>query len=64
MAVSELLSQETVEGDYGIPVGTQNVWRSTNRYGWRDISIKVGRSIRYKRADIEQWFESRKGMAK
>jgi hypothetical protein len=45
-----------------IEQSTQAVWRSTNRYGFRDLAIKVGRSVRYRRADIEAWLSSRKGL--
>ena len=51
-----------IERDYGIKQTTQAVWRSTNRYGFRDLAIKVGRSVRYRRADIEDWLSSRKGL--
>jgi excisionase family DNA binding protein len=38
-------------------VGTLQVWRSTGRYGIP--FVKIGRSVRYKRADLEAWIESR-----
>lgn len=37
--------------------GTLQVWRSTGRYGIP--FVKIGRSVRYKRADLEAWIESR-----
>ena len=60
---SELTGPAEVHRDYGILESTQAVWRSTNRYGWRDLAIKVGRNVRYRRADIEAWLSSRKGLA-
>jgi excisionase family DNA binding protein len=40
-----------------ITVGTLRVWRSTGRY---EIPyVKIGRLVRYKRADLEAWIESR-----
>jgi len=56
----ELLSAPELALDYKIPETTQAVWRCTNRYGFRDLVIKVGRCVRYRRSDIEQWLESRR----
>ncbi len=62
----DLLDRKAIAADYGIPVTTQEVWHSTNRYGWRDLAIKVGRLVRYRREAVEQWLESRsiKNLAK
>lgn len=59
---SQIITPEDVARDYGIPVRTQHVWKCANRYGWADLTIKVGRSSRYRRADIEAWLQSRKGV--
>ena len=59
---SDLVFPPDVEKDYGIREPTQAVWRCTNRYGWRDITIKLGRRIAYRRSDIELWLESRRGL--
>jgi hypothetical protein len=61
--ISDLIFPPDVASDYDIPENTQSVWRCTNRYGWRDLTIKLGRRIAYRRADIEAWLESRRGMA-
>lgn len=37
--------------------GTLAVWRSTGRYNLP--FIKIGRKVRYRRADLEAWIESR-----
>jgi len=37
--------------------GTLSVWRSTGRY--TIPFIKVGRRVRYRRADLDAWLESR-----
>lgn len=70
-AVSQIISGKSdlvfpldVKIEYGIPETTQAVWRCTNRYGWRDITIKLGRRIAYRRLDIEHWIESRRGLSK
>ena len=60
--VTNYLSPREVERTYGIKVQTQEAWRHHNRYGWRDLTIKVGRNVRYKREDIDAWLESRKGI--
>ena len=59
---SDLVFPPDVEIEYKIPVSTQAVWRCTNRYGWRDMTIKLGRRIAYRRSDIELWLESRRGL--
>lgn len=59
---SHLISPEQVETDYGIAEQTQAVWRCTNRYGWRNLTIKLGRKVVYRRTDIEAWLESRRGL--
>lgn len=38
-------------------VGTLQVWRSTGRY--QIPFVKIGRNVRYKRTDLEEWIESR-----
>ena len=37
--------------------GTLSVWRSTGRY--KIPFVKVGRRVRYRRADLDAWLESR-----
>lgn len=58
----ELLTPKDIEREYGIAVRTQRIWKFYNRYGWRDLTIKVGGMVRYERADIEAWLQSRKGV--
>ncbi|MGO8754891.1 MAG: hypothetical protein ACLQHK_06625 [Gallionellaceae bacterium] len=60
---NDLINPDEVAKDYGIPVTTQRVWKSTNRYGWAELTIKVGRSVRYRRSRIEQWLTDRTGIA-
>jgi len=57
----DLIDPDTAERDYQIPKATQAVWRCANRYGWGDMTIKVGRRVKYLRSDIEAWIVSRKG---
>jgi hypothetical protein len=59
---SELPDCAEIERDYGIKESTQAVWRSENRYGWRNLAIKVGRNVRYRRVDVEKWLASRTGL--
>jgi len=59
---SVLLSFEEIslEGN-GYPTkGTLEVWKSTNRHGFRNIVIMVGGRPRVRRSDWESWLESRK----
>lgn len=39
---------------------TLQVWKSTNRHGFREIVIMVGGRPRVRRVDWENWLESRK----
>lgn len=57
---SGLINREAIAEEFGIAKSTQEVWHAHNRYGWRDLAIKVGRNVRYRRSDIEQWVESRR----
>jgi len=59
---AQILSPDDVARDYGIPKTTQYVWNCSNRYGWRDLTIKVGRNTRYRRSDIESWLSARQGL--
>jgi hypothetical protein len=58
----DLLSPADIEREYGIKESTQAVWRSANRWGWRDDAIKVGRLTRKRRKTIEAWLEKRTGL--
>jgi hypothetical protein len=49
-----------VELTHGIPITTQCVWRSTNRYGFRNLVIKLGRKVAYDRQAFEAWIDSRR----
>ena len=60
---TDLLSPIDFEREYGTPETTQAVWRCTNRYGFRQLVIKVGANVRYRRADVERWLESRRATA-
>ena len=54
---SDLLNEVQAAVILDTSVGTLQVWRSTGRY--KIPFIKIGRNVRYKRADIEAWIESR-----
>ena len=59
--VSEQLGFDQIEAEYGTPKKrTSYVWVSTNRYGFRDLVIKVGGRCKVKRSDFEEWLESRR----
>lgn len=58
---SRLLTPEDVEREFGISVRQQRMWKCRDKYGWREITIKLGGAVRYQRADIEAWLASRKG---
>lgn len=52
-----LLNENEAAAFLDTTIGTLQVWRSTGRYGIP--FVKIGRSVRYKRADLEAWIESR-----
>jgi excisionase family DNA binding protein len=56
--IEPLLTPEQTAKLLGLKVETLNTWRSTNRYSLP--FIRVGRVIRYRVADIEQFLESRR----
>lgn len=52
------LLDENQAADYlTLAPGTLSVWRSTGRY--KIPFLKVGRRVRYRRADLDAWLESR-----
>lgn len=59
---SVLLTPQQIEKEYLIPVQTQRVWKCANRYGWANLTVKLGRRTVYRREDIERWLASRTGI--
>lgn len=53
----ELLDEKTAAHELGVTPGTLSVWRSTGRYNLP--FVKVGRNVRYRRADLTQWLDAR-----
>ena len=53
----ELLDEKAAAELLDIAPGTLSVWRSTGRYCIP--FVKVGRRVRYRRADLESWLASR-----
>ena len=56
-ASRDLLDERQAAEAINITPGTLSVWRSTGRYNLP--FIKVGRKVRYRRADLEAWLDSR-----
>lgn len=56
-AGTELLDDKAAAELLGVSPGTLAVWRCTGRY--RLPFLKVGRKVRYRRADLLAWLESR-----
>lgn len=53
----ELLDERQAAEYLTLSAGTLSVWRSTGRY---EIPfVKIGSRVRYKRAELEKWIESR-----
>jgi excisionase family DNA binding protein len=44
-----------------VSVGTVRLWIHGNRFGWRDRGYKIGGALRFKRQDVLDWIESRRG---
>jgi len=57
LPTNDLLNEVQAAAILDTSVGTLQVWRSTGRY--KIPFIKIGRNVRYKRADLEAWIESR-----
>jgi len=57
MANSELLTREDAAAYLGVRPQTLACWASTRRYGLR--YIKVGRCVRYRKADLDRFLEAR-----
>src|SRR4051812_2944872 len=58
--VFELLDFDQIEAEYGTPTKrTAYVWSHHNRYGFRDLIIKVGSRSKIRCRDFEQWLERR-----
>jgi hypothetical protein len=53
----DLLDEKAAADPLQLAPGTLSVWRSTGRY--RIPFVKVGRRVRYRRADLEAWLASR-----
>jgi excisionase family DNA binding protein len=53
----DLLDEQQAASAIDVTPGTLSVWRSTGRY--KLPFIKVGRKVRYRRADLESWLEER-----
>jgi len=56
-APSLLLGNAAAARHIGVEPGTLEVWRSTKRYAIP--YIKSGRLVKYRRADLDAWLESR-----
>ncbi len=55
--LDELFGDPQATEYLGLGKGTLSVWRSTGRYAIP--FIKVGRSVKYSRAALDAWLESR-----
>lgn len=54
---NELLDEHQAAAFLGLSRITLSVWRSTKRYNLP--FVKIGRSVRYRRADLVAWIDSR-----
>ena len=53
----DLLDEKEAAEVLTLSPGTLSVWRSTGRYALP--FLKIGRKVRYRRADLLAWMESR-----
>lgn len=56
-AAPELFDTEPAANYLGIKGHTLEVWRTTGRYGLP--FVRVGRRVKYRRADLDRFLESR-----
>lgn len=54
---SDLLNEVQAAAEIDVAPGTLSVWRSTGRY--QLPYVKVGRLVRYRRADLQAWLAAR-----
>ena len=54
---NDLLDDKAAAEYLSVARGTLGVWRSTGRYNLP--FLKVGRLVRYRRADLDAWLEKR-----
>jgi predicted site-specific integrase-resolvase len=52
-----LLDEKAAAELIDVSPGTLSVWRSTGRY--KLPFVKIGRNVRYRRADLEDWLDRR-----
>ena len=57
--ISKLLSQKEAAAFLGCTESTLQSWRSGDRYKYRLKYIRVGRLIRYRLSDLEEFVERR-----
>jgi excisionase family DNA binding protein len=55
--MDELLNTHDAARVLGVVAGTLEIWRSSGRYGLP--FVKIGRNVRYRRADLEAWLAER-----
>lgn len=53
----DLLDEHAAAVMLDLSPGTLSVWRSTGRYSLP--FVKIGRNVRYRRADLQAWLEAR-----
>lgn len=56
-AGADLLDDHAAAAILDVSPGTLSVWRSTGRYALP--FLKIGRKVRYRRADLLAWLEKR-----
>ena len=57
IAPSGLMTREQAAEYLGLRIQTLAVWAITGRYNLP--MVKVGRSVRYRKSDLDRWLESR-----
>ena len=55
--IRDLCDDKTAADILDVTTGTLSVWRSTGRYNLP--FVKIGRKVRYRRADLLAWLERR-----
>ena len=54
---ADLLDEKAAAAVLDVTPGTLSVWRSSGRYALP--FVKIGRKVRYRRADLMAWLDSR-----
>ncbi|WP_443698724.1 helix-turn-helix domain-containing protein [Pseudomonas sp.] len=54
------MDSQALNNELGIAPRTARTWRKLNRHGFSELTIKIGRRVFYRRAELMTWIETQK----